>query len=314
MGRYSHFGLILLLITSITPTAREAQEARGPQRKLVLDAYGDLPLSFEPNRGQAAADVRFMSRVNGMTALLKDAEAVIITPETSVKRKAQLTSPLRMVFLGANATSHPSALEIQEGTSNYLVGNTPKLWHTSIPNFGRIHYPNLYPGIDLFFYGNHRKLEHDFVLAPGADYRQIRVRIEGAKRLSVNKDDSLHVAMPAGDLMFDAPQIYQYNADKKVLVAGHYLLTASNDNNFPIVVNRLTATATGVDAAHQSCPLTIGGEPIVNITPFVGAVVIGGNGSAARSLTITMSDQAPDACSGADFILSYSGHAAKANQ
>ena len=253
MGRYSHFGLILLLITSITPTAKEAQEARGPQRKLVLDAYGDLPLSFEPNRGQAAADVRFMSRVNGMTALLKDAEAVIITPETSVKRKAQLTSPLRMVFLGANATSHPSALEIQEGTSNYLVGNTPKLWHTSIPNFGRIHYPNLYPGIDLFFYGNHRKLEHDFVLAPGADYRQIRVRIEGAKRLSVNKDDSLHVAMPAGDLMFDAPQIYQYNADKKVLVAGHYLLTTSNefefeigsyDHHLPLVIDPILAYST----------------------------------------------------------------------
>src|SRR5438876_11652642 len=121
MGRYSHLGLILSLITSITPTAREAQEARGAQRKLVLDAYGDLPLSFEPNLGQAAADVRFMSRVNGMTALLKDAEAVIITPETSAKRRAQLTAPPRMDFLGANATSHPSALETQEGTSNYLV-------------------------------------------------------------------------------------------------------------------------------------------------------------------------------------------------
>src|SRR5437016_13971493 len=98
MGRYSHFGLILLLITSITPTAREAQEARGPQRKLVLDAYGDLALSFETNRGQAAAYVRFMSRVSGMTALMKDAEAVMITPETPGKRKASLTSPLSTVF------------------------------------------------------------------------------------------------------------------------------------------------------------------------------------------------------------------------
>jgi len=70
MSRYSHFGLILLLITTITPRAREAQEAGGPQRKRVLEAYGDLPLSFEPNRGQAAADVRFLSRVDGMTALL----------------------------------------------------------------------------------------------------------------------------------------------------------------------------------------------------------------------------------------------------
>src|SRR5437870_9364975 len=190
MGRYSHFGLILLLITSITPTAREAQEARGPQRKLVLDAYGDLPLSFEPNRGQAAADVRFMSRVNGMTALLKDSEAVIITPETSIKNKAQLTSPLRIVFLGANATSHPSALEIQEGTSNYLVGNTPKLWHTSIPNFGRIHYPNLYPGIDLFFIGIHRKLRPVSFLVLGPDYRRFRFRMKGPRRCPANRTKS----------------------------------------------------------------------------------------------------------------------------
>jgi hypothetical protein len=255
MSRYSHFGLILflILIACVTPTPRSPHVGGDPQRKLVLDAYGNLPLSFEPNRGQAATDVRFISRGSGITALFKDAEAVITTPETSVKNRAHLSSPLRLVFLGANTGSHPAAMEIQGGTSNYLVGKVAKRWHTSIPNFGRIHYPDLYPGIDLFFYGNHRKLEHDFVLAPGSDYRAIRVRVEGANGLSVNKDDSLHVAMPAGDLTFDPPQIYQYNANKKIFVAGHYVLAASNEFEFevgsynhhlPLVIDPILAYST----------------------------------------------------------------------
>ena len=40
-------------------------------------SYGDLPLSFEANRGQTDASVRFLSRGNGYTFFLTPSEAVL---------------------------------------------------------------------------------------------------------------------------------------------------------------------------------------------------------------------------------------------
>jgi hypothetical protein len=78
----------------------------------------------------------------------------------------------------------PAAMNKQQGISNYLLGSAPAKWHTSIPNFGRVRYSGIYPGVDLTFYGNHRMLEHDFIVAPYADYHQIQVRLDGAISLS----------------------------------------------------------------------------------------------------------------------------------
>ena len=41
----------------------------------VMKAYGQLPLSFEANQGQSAADVKYLSRADGYLLSLRDQEA-----------------------------------------------------------------------------------------------------------------------------------------------------------------------------------------------------------------------------------------------
>src|SRR5260370_41787359 len=78
-----------------------------------------------------------------------------------------------------NIEALPSAEDELPGTVNYLIGNNPAQWHTGMPTFSKVRYRNVYPGIDLIYYGNHRQLEYDFVVAPGADPQSIRMQFEG---------------------------------------------------------------------------------------------------------------------------------------
>ena len=80
---------------------------------------------------------------------------------------------LRMKLVGANPQAKVSGLEELPGRSNYFIGNDPKKWRTNVPNYAKVKYADVYPGVNLVYYGNQGKLEYDFVVQPGADPRKI---------------------------------------------------------------------------------------------------------------------------------------------
>lgn len=207
----------------------DASVSRQRQAEAVT-GYGELPLAFEPNRGQAADGVRFAARAKGLAVLLQDREVSLSVPGADRGRPAQV----RMTYVGANFAEAPVASEKQDGVSNYLLGKDAAKWHTGIANYGLVKYSGLYPGIDLVFYGNHRKLEHDFQVAAGADYRQIRVHLDGAKSVKLNSDGNLRVTTATGDMTFQAPKIYQMRDTAKEEVAGRYVVTAESEFGFEI--------------------------------------------------------------------------------
>lgn len=158
-------------------------------RERDLVAYGKLPLSFEANRGQTDEQVRFLSRGSGYSLFLTSSEAVLVLskPATHGARKgfliahrtdeARAAGPqravLRMKLVGAGPTRQVEGLEPLPGKVNYFIGNDPKEWHTNVPTYARVAYRDVYPGIDLLYYGTQRQLEYDFIVAPGVDPRSI---------------------------------------------------------------------------------------------------------------------------------------------
>ena len=95
-----------------------------------------------------------------------------------------------MSLIGANPKANAVGLAPQPGVVSYFIGNDPKKWRSGIPTYGKVEYPQIYPGVDLVFYGNQRQLEYDFVVAPGADPSRIAWRIDGA-RASVDAEGNL---------------------------------------------------------------------------------------------------------------------------
>jgi hypothetical protein len=152
-------------------------------------SYGRLPLTFEPNQGQTDARVKFLSRASGSTLFVTADEAVFAGRDGSVER---------MKLLGANPKPRFEPLDKQPGISNYFIGNDPSKWRTDIPNYGRVALRGVYPGIDLVFYGNERQLEYDWVVAPGADPKQIHVKWEGPSQVTKNASGDLVLSASLG--------------------------------------------------------------------------------------------------------------------
>ena len=147
--------------------------------------YAQLPMSFEANVGQTAPEVQFLSRGRGYELFLTREDAVLAlqrNPQVKSSSRAKLlgkvsttgrASLLRLHFEGASPDSVEGVNRLP-GRIDYFVGNDPKDWHTDVPSYGRVAYRGIYPGVDAVFYGNQRRLEYDFVVAPGADPHKLR--------------------------------------------------------------------------------------------------------------------------------------------
>lgn len=182
------------------------------------------PLSFEPNQGQAAPTVQFLARGSGYALFLTPGK-VVLTMERQ-RPAAGSAGTLRMSLIGANAQAKAVGQARQPGVVSYFIGSDPKKWRSGIPTYGKVTYAQIYPGVDLVFYGNQRQLEYDFVVAPGADPSRIAWRIDGA-RASVDTHGNLALHAPNGPATFKKPVLYQMDGDKKTSVEGSFAVAGN---------------------------------------------------------------------------------------
>jgi hypothetical protein len=181
-----------------------------------------VPLSFEPNQGQAASTVQFLARGSGYALFLAPGKVVL----NLERQQPASADTLRMSLIGANARANAVGLAPQPGVVSYFIGNDPKKWRSGIPTYGKVNYAQIYPGVDLVFYGNQRQLEYDFVVAPGADPSRIAWRIDGA-RARVDADGNLVLSAANGPASFKKPVLYQLDGDTRTSVEGSFALAGN---------------------------------------------------------------------------------------
>jgi hypothetical protein len=243
----------------------EALEDRTVPSGASLASYGELPLSFEVNRGQTAAPVNYLARGSGYTLFLSATQATLgLTQQPAHKGASSVEDVLRLGLVGANPAAAVVGLDRLPGVSNYFLGNEPSKWLTNVPNYGEVAYQNVYPGVNLVYYGNQGQLEYDFVLAPGADAGAIRLSVQGAQsvRLDAQGDLVLHTA--GGDVVQHAPVVYQNIGGQRQAVAGRFVLEGNGQVGFR------------VGAYDRSAPLVI--DPVLVYSTYLGG---SGNDSAA---------------------------------
>ncbi len=200
-----------------------------------------LPLFFEPNQGQTAPQVKFLARGAGYGLFLTADEAVlqlqhsaVSTQHSAVSSSGASSSVIRMRLDGADASARVSGSSPLPGKSSYFIGNDPSKWHRDIPQFARVQYKSVYPGVDLVYYGNQRQLEYDFRVAPAADPNQIALSFQGATT-RIDSGDLL-LSTDQGDVRFRAPHIYQQDGKTQKSVAGGFRQLADNKIGFTLGV------------------------------------------------------------------------------
>ena len=180
--------------------------------------FGHLPLIFEPNRGQTDPSVQFTARGSGYGLFLTADEAVL-----SLGGSKGLAGVVRMKLSGANSNPRVEGRELLPGKSNYYLGNDPSKWQVGIPQYSRVHYSQVYPGIDLVYYGHQGQLEYDFEVAPDADPRLVELSFAGSRKLELQSGDLL-IATKAGEVRLQAPRVYQEIAGARKPVEASFTL------------------------------------------------------------------------------------------
>ena len=174
------------LIVPAMPLAGVA--ASLPSQDHLASDYANLPVSFEANTGQADPAIQFVAHGQGGNLLLTSSEAWL-TLQNGGDEEAPCS--LRLKFAGANPSPQVEGLGPLPGKANYLIGSDSSRWRTDVPTFARIKYHEVYPGVDLIYYGNQQKLEYDLVVQPGADPNDILLEFSGAEKINLDASGDL---------------------------------------------------------------------------------------------------------------------------
>lgn len=223
----------------------QPSQADASLRAHVSEAYGKLPLSFELNQGQTDPQVKFLARGPGYMLFLTGTEAVLAlrdgahaSQDSFGRKKSQKRDSqqdiLRMRILGANPESQITGIDQRPGRSNYYKGNDPKKWQTNIANYASVRYSEIYPGIDMLYYGRQQELEYDFIVAPGADPQTITIAFEGVDKLALDEQGNLMLRTKRSEVIQQAPVIYQEAGGARQTVSGKYVLKGEREVGFEI--------------------------------------------------------------------------------
>ncbi len=237
-------GVVFYFSTTVNVNAVKAS-GEGPAARQTLSTRAvSLPMFFEPNQGQTDPRVKFLARGAGYGLFLTGDEAVLelhAAPSSQLSAvSSQLASNavIRMKLDGASSSARVSGASPLPGKSNYFIGNNPSKWRHDIPQFGRVEYQAVYPGVDLVYYGDQGQLEYDFRVAPAADPNQIALSFEGASASIVSGDSGdsgdLVLSTASGDVRFHAPRVYQQDGNIQKTIAGSFRQIADNKIGFTV--------------------------------------------------------------------------------
>lgn len=260
-----HLVLMLLLLqysvvsgkTSTNNTQPSAAKKAVGQRKQLatsehLRQSYQLPLSFETNHGQTDGEVKFLSRGSGYTLFLTSTEAVLSLRNGTNNKPGVL----RMKLAGANRNPIVAGRDELPGKINYLMGQDRNQWQTNVSTFRQVYYEEVYPGVDLVYYGNQRQLEYDFIVQPQADPKTIRLAFTGARSLKIDRNGDLLLQTAAGLVRQKRPVAYQEIDGQQRTVTANYVVKNRRQVGFQL--GEYDATK----------PLVI--DPIIDYSTYLG--------------------------------------------
>lgn len=243
----------------------------------MQDLYGQIPLYFIENQGQMEQRVKYYEKnrghgiyftEDGVTFTLASPEVKAAADaatggvrETRGEQEAPLVMELKP--LGASGNAKLVAEDAQSARVSYLIGSDPKQWKTNLSTYKSVSYQEVYPGIDLKFYGNGKQLEYDVIVKPGADPSQVRFLCNGAKSMEVTDQGELSIS--AGDnksIVHKKPSVYQVINGKRIDVDGRFVLgTQAGDSKNNVY---------GFEVASYDKKYDLVIDPIIDYSSYLG--------------------------------------------
>jgi|WetSurMetagenome_2_1015567.scaffolds.fasta_scaffold28967_2 hypothetical protein len=211
-----------------------------------------LPLSFIKNDGQKDPSILYYEQGRGhATAFSKEGIFFSFSKLSKIKDNGQSSEIVTLTPLNASLATI-EAVEQREGKVNYFIGKDSSGWKSNISTYGAILYKNVYPGIDMKFYGNNSQLEYDIIVTPGADPSRIRLAYTGVEKLSLITTGDLDISLKEGSLIQKKPFVYQVINGVRKEIEGKFVVAGSTygfdigpyDKNHPLVIDPVLTYST----------------------------------------------------------------------
>jgi len=234
--------VVLYLVCAIVVSARAAGG----------DSIQRLPLLFESNLGQFPERYAYVVRQHcGLTGIHRSG----ITLQIS-QNDGSLPSTLRFTWVSAAPSLFVPEDQLVTKTHYLTAGFNNSRKQKSIINYGKVRQDQVYPGIDLVYYGKDGFLEYDFEIAPGNSPEQIRIRIDGATSIEVDQDGDLLLQAGDAQVVQKKPIAYQLISGRYRPVEGQYRIGPDGLVGFQ------------VGTYDRTKPLTI--DPVLEIASYFG--------------------------------------------
>jgi len=138
---------------------------------------------------------------------------------------------------------------------NFFIGTDESKWASDVRDFSEVVYHNIFNGINLKVYSKANELKYDYIVEPGSDASQIKLKYSGADSMYV-KYGLLYIQLSVGTIVEMRPFAYQEFNNDIIPVECEYILKG---NEVSFRINKY-------DHTH---PLTI--DPTLVFSSFTGS-------------------------------------------
>ena len=219
--------------------------------------------AFVENLGQWDQQVRYMAKTGNLNVWVKSNG--LVYEFSDVKGDRTLRHAVEVAFVGSNPTMLAQGDNPLPAKSNYLIGRDKAQW-ASASSFGTSRITNLYAGIDLVLYfdkANNRP-RYDFIVHPGADPKQIRMKYNGVEKLALQNQNAIRYQTSLGTVLEQDLKVYQSTEEKTNRIPAKMVLVSRNTVSF------------GLGRYDHSRDLVI--DPLIFSTFMGGSANDGANG------------------------------------
>jgi len=188
-------------------------------------------VAFKENKGQVrdqnynfrrdilysgtAGHINFFLKKNGISYQQWRVNSYIQHPIEKDRKIAGSTTLYRIDvdWLNTNSNGIITGSNTLPGYDNYVTaGKAAEI--NNVKSYNKVVYENIYNGINLHYYSVNGKLKYDYLIDAGADYKQIKTKINGATDLFISATGELHIKTPLGTIVEGLPLVIQ---NKKIL-------------------------------------------------------------------------------------------------
>src|SRR5215813_6129595 len=188
---------LLTILFFLSQLMAAAKTHRADHRAVAKTAFTKLPMSFEP----AQTTGRFVAS-SGSYRVSIGAYDSYIAFNNGVSGSSRI---LHFAFENANPTAWLQGIKPLPGVINYYRGQDSRNWRLGVKPYEKVQAKSVYPGIDVVYYGDHRQLEFDFVVAPGGNPKVVAFKIDGDDKLSLSPEGDLVAGANGTEFRFHKP-------------------------------------------------------------------------------------------------------------